>query len=122
MIINKLKVGLQVCAVKAPGFGDNRKNALRDLAVATGGKVFGEENMEDKIEEIQISDFGKVQEVVVTKDTSLFIKGGGSEDAVQARIEQIKQQIEDTSSSYEKEKLQESLGRLSNGVAILRVI
>ena len=108
--------------MKAPGFGDNRKNALRDLAVATGGKVFGEENMEDKIEEIQISDFGKVQEVVVTKDTSLFIKGGGSEDAVQARIEQIKQQIEDTSSSYEKEKLQESLGRLSNGVAILRVI
>lgn len=121
MVVNRIKVGLQICAVKAPGFGDNRKNTLHDIAVATGGTVFGDESLDLKLEDIQPSDFGQVGEVVVTKDDTLMMRGAGKEEDVQRRVEQIQDTIEATTSSYEKEKLQERLGRLANGVAVLRV-
>ena len=103
LVINRLKIGLQVVAVKAPGFGDNRKNTLQDMAVATGGLVFGTEGDTLKLEDVQIQDFGKVGEVVVTKDDCMLLKGGGGETEVTKRVDMIRDQIEDTNSEYEKE-------------------
>lgn len=121
LVLNRLKVGLQVAAVKAPGFGDNRKNMLHDMAIATGGVVFGDESLELKLEDVQISDLGRVGEVTITKDDTLFMKGHGKEEEIQKRIETIRDEIEDTKSDYEKEKLQERLAKLSDGVAVLKV-
>merc|ERR1711878_163014 len=121
LVINRLKIGLQVVAVKAPGFGDNRKNTLQDMAVATGGLVFGTEGDDLKLEDVQIQDFGKVGEVVVTKDDCMLLKGAGGESAISKRVEMIRDQIEDTSSEYEKEKLQERMARLASGVALLKI-
>merc|ERR1711992_477252 len=121
LVINRLKIGLQVAAVKAPGFGDNRKNTLQDMAIATGGMVFGTEGDDLKLEDIQIQDFGKVGEVVVTKDDCMMLKGQGGESAISKRVEMIRDQIEDTSSEYEKEKLQERMARLASGVALLKI-
>uniref|UniRef100_A0A8C3A8C1 60 kDa heat shock protein, mitochondrial n=1 Tax=Cyclopterus lumpus TaxID=8103 RepID=A0A8C3A8C1_CYCLU len=117
-----LKVGLQVVAVKAPGFGDNRKNQLRDMAVATGGTVFGEEAVGLLLEDIQAHDFGKIGEVQITKDDTLMLKGGGSPADVEKRVAEILEQLENTESDYEKEKLNERLAKLSDGVAVLKVI
>jgi len=111
LVVNRLKIGLQVAAVKAPGFGDNRKNTLQDMAIATGGIVFGDEAAHVKLEDIQLSDFGRVGEVSITKDNTLLLKGKGSEDKIGKRVEQIKDQIENTTSDYEKEKMQERLAR-----------
>jgi chaperonin GroEL len=121
LVINRLKVNLQVCAVKAPGFGDNRKNTLRDIAVATGGTVFGDEANLTKIEEIKLSDFGQVGEVQITKDDTLLMRGKGQTQEIERRIQQIKDEIAETTSEYEKEKLQERLAKLSKGVAVLKV-
>merc|ERR1719291_1519215 len=121
LVINRLKIGLQVVAVKAPGFGDNRKNTLQDMAISTGGMVFGTEGDTLKLEDVQIQDFGKVGEVVVTKDDCMMLKGGGGETDISKRVEMIRDQIEDTNSEYEKEKLQERMARLASGVAVLKV-
>merc|ERR1711973_792553 len=102
LVINRLKIGLQVAAVKAPGFGDNRKNTLQDMAIATGGLVFGTEGDDLKLEDIQLQDFGKVGEVVVTKDDCMMLRGQGTEASVSKRVDMIRDQIEDTSSEYEK--------------------
>ncbi|XP_035227740.1 heat shock protein 60A-like [Stegodyphus dumicola] len=121
MVLNRLKVGLQVAAVKAPGFGDNRKNTLHDMAISTGGIVFGDDADLVKLEDVQPSDLGEVSEVVITKDDTLLLKGKGNKQDIDRRINQIKDEMELTTSQYEKEKLQERLARLSNGVALLKV-
>merc|ERR1711872_748225 len=121
LVINRLKIGLQVVAVKAPGFGDNRKNTMQDMAVATGGLVFGTEGDTLKLEDVQVQDFGRVGEVVITKDDTMLLKGAGDESSVGRRVDQIRDQIEDTNSEYEKEKLQERMARLASGVAVLKI-
>ena len=117
----RLKLALQVVAVKAPGFGDNRKNMLKDMAIATGATVFGDEAEINKLEDVKIQDFGQVGEVTITKDDTLLLKGRGEKKAIQKRVEQIKEEIADTTSEYEKEKLNERLAKLSSGVAVLKV-
>merc|ERR1712018_547426 len=121
LVVNRLKIGLQVAAVKAPGFGDNRKNTLQDMAIATGGLVFGEEGSDIKIEDVQLHDLGQVGEVTITKDDTLLLKGKGKENQINERVESIKDAIEDTSSDYEKEKMQERMARLASGVAVLKI-
>ncbi|XP_066541983.1 60 kDa heat shock protein, mitochondrial [Hoplias malabaricus] len=121
LVLNRLKVGLQVVAVKAPGFGDNRKNQLHDMAIATGGVVFGDEATGLAVEDIQAHDFGRVGEVVVTKDDTMILKGKGDSAAIEKRVAEIAEQLENTTSDYEKEKLNERLAKLSDGVAVLKV-
>lgn len=121
LVLNRLKIGLQVCAVKAPGFGDNRKATLHDIAIASGGILFGDDANLRKIEDIKLTDLGQVGEVTVTKDDTLLLKGKGDENIVKKRVEQLKEEIEETSSEYEKEKLNERLARLSSGVAVLKI-
>ncbi|KAM4698330.1 60 kDa heat shock protein, mitochondrial [Rhinophrynus dorsalis] len=121
MVLNRLKVGLQVVAVKAPGFGDNRKNQLKDMAVSSGGVVFGEEGLGLNIEDIQPHDFGKVGEVIVTKDDTMLLRGKGEKSQIEKRIQEIQEQLESTTSEYEKEKLNERLAKLSDGVAVIKV-
>ncbi|UYV61624.1 HSPD1 [Cordylochernes scorpioides] len=121
MVINRLKVGLQVVAVKAPGFGDNRKNTLQDMAVATGGVVVGDENNLVKLEDIGLHDLGQVGEVVVTKDDTLLLRGKGPKENIEARVAQLRDEIELTNSEYEKEKLSERLARLASGVGVVKV-
>lgn len=104
--------------MKAPGFGDNRKNSLHDMAIASGGIVFGDEAELVKIEDVQISDLGQIGEVSITKDDTLVLKGKGKKEDIQRRVDTIREQIADTSSEYEKEKLQERLARLSSGTHI----
>merc|ERR1712241_701331 len=101
--------------------GDNRKNTLQDMAIASGGLVFGTEGDTLKLEDVQIQDFGKVGEVVVTKDGCMLLKGAGGETDISKRVDMIRDQIEDTNSEYEKEKLQERMARLASGVAVLKV-
>ncbi|KAL7991535.1 hypothetical protein Chor_015791, partial [Crotalus horridus] len=122
LVLNRLKVGLQVVAVKAPGFGDNRKNQLKDMAIATGGAVLGEEGLTINLEDVQPHDFGKVGEVIVTKDDCLLLKGKGDKAQIEKRIQEIIEQLETTTSEYEKEKLNERLAKLSDGVAVLKVV
>jgi len=121
LVINRLKVNLQVCAVKAPGFGDNRKATLQDIAISTGATVFGDEAAMNKMEEVKLSDFGQVGEVQITKDDTLLMNGKGDPAYVEKRIAQLKEDIAETQSEYEKEKLQERLAKLSNGVAVLKI-
>lgn len=121
LVVNRLKIGLQVVAVKAPGFGDNRKSTLQDIAISTGALVFGDDANLIKLEDVKISDLGQIGEVVVTKDDTLLLRGKGNKTDVDRRVVQIRDQIEETTSEYEKEKLQERLARLSSGVAVLKV-
>jgi chaperonin GroEL len=121
LVVNRLKIGLQVAAVKAPGFGDNRKSTLADMAISTGGVVFGDDANLIKLEDVQLSDLGQVGEITITKDDTLILKGKGKKEDIERRAEQIRDQIADTSSEYEKEKLQERLARLASGVALLKV-
>lgn len=107
--------------MKAPGFGDNRKNTLEDMAIATGGMVFGDDALETKIEDVQIHDLGEVGEVSITKDDTLFLKGKGNKEDVENRCAQLREQLENTTSDYEKEKINERMAKLSDGVAILKV-
>merc|ERR1719295_1738314 len=121
LVVNRLKIGLQVAAVKAPGFGDNRKNTIQDMAISTGGLVFGTEGSDIKLEDIQAQDFGQVGEVCITKDDTLLLKGKGNQNDIDIRVDQIREAIEDTSSEYEKEKMQERMARMSSGVAVLKI-
>lgn len=119
--MNRLKIGLQVCAVKAPGFGDNRKATLHDIAIATGGTVFGDDANFTKLEDIKPTDLGEIGELNVTKDDTLMLKGKGEKSVIDKRVEQIKDEIENTTSEYEKEKLSERLARLASGVGVLKI-
>jgi len=120
LVVNRLRGTLEVAAVKAPGFGDRRKEMLKDLAVLTGGKALTED-LGEKLESLQISDLGKAGRITIDKDTTTIIDGGGKKDDIQARVKQIRAQIEDTSSDYDREKLQERLAKLVGGVAVIKV-
>ena len=120
LVVNKLRGTLSVLAVKAPGFGDRRKEMLQDMAVLTGAQVISEETGR-KLDSITVDDLGRARRVLATKDDTTFVEGRGSEEAIQGRINQIKAQVEDTTSDYDREKLQERLAKLSGGVAIIKV-
>ncbi|MQG39167.1 MAG: chaperonin GroEL [SAR202 cluster bacterium] len=120
LVVNKLRGTLNILAVKAPGFGDRRKEMLQDIAVLTGGVVISEE-VGRKLDSVTVDDLGRTRRVVATKDDTTFVDGGGADDAIQGRINQIKSQIEETTSDYDREKLQERLAKLSGGVAIIKV-
>ncbi|VDK18227.1 unnamed protein product, partial [Anisakis simplex] len=121
MVLNRLKVGLQVVAVKAPGFGDNRKYMLADMAIATGGKVFGDEASLLKIEDVSVDDLGQAEEVSITKDDTLILRGKGDPAAIEKRISQIEDELEHSTSDYQREKLNERMAKLSKGVALVKV-
>ncbi len=120
LVVNKLRGILNVLAVKAPGFGDRRKEMLRDIAVLTGGKVISEE-LGRKLDGVMVEDLGRARRVVSDKDNTTIVEGAGSPADIQARIKQIKAQIEETTSDYDREKLQERLAKLSGGVAVIKV-
>jgi chaperonin GroEL len=120
LVVNRLRAGLKVCAVKAPGFGDRRKAMLEDIAILTGGTVVTEEKGM-KLEDAKLDMLGSADKVTVNKDNSTIVKGNGDKKAIEARINQIKAQIETTTSDYDKEKLQERLAKLAGGVAVLYV-
>jgi len=120
LVINKLRGVLQCCAVKAPGFGERRKAMLEDIAILTGGTFLSEE-LGVKLENVTLDMLGRARRVVVTKDDTTIIEGAGSKEAIQGRIAQIKKQIEETESDYDREKLQERLAKLSGGVAVIKV-
>jgi chaperonin GroEL len=120
LVVNKLRGTVQVLAVKAPGFGDRRKEMLRDIAILTGGTVISEE-IGRKLDSVVVEDFGQARRVVATKDDTTIVDGAGSPEQIKARMSQIKAQIEDTTSDYDKEKLQERLAKLAGGVAIIKV-
>jgi chaperonin GroEL len=120
LVVNKLRGGLRVAAVKAPGFGDRRKAMLEDLAIVTGGQLISED-LGIKLENVTIEMLGNAKKVTITKEATTVVDGAGEKTAVEARISQLKTQIEDTTSDYDKEKLQERLAKLSGGVAIIKV-
>src|SRR2546421_3008218 len=119
LVVNKLRGVLNVCAVKAPGFGDRRKAMLGDIAVLTGGK-FISEDLGLKLENVELEDLGKAKRVVVGKDSTLLVEGAGSKKEIAARTEQLRSQIEKTTSDYDKEKLQERLAKITGGVAVIK--
>jgi len=120
LVVNKLRGGLKVCAVKAPGFGDRRKAMLEDIAVLTGGQVISED-LGIKLENVKLEMLGSAKKVRIDKDNTTIVDGAGKKPNIQARVSQIKAQIEETTSDYDKEKLQERLAKLSGGVAVIRV-
>ena len=120
LVVNKLRGGLKVSAVKAPGFGDRRKAMLQDIAVLTGGELISED-LGIKLENVTVNMLGKAKRVTITKDDTTIVGGAGKKADIEARIGQIKQQIEDTTSDYDKEKLQERLAKLAGGVAVIKV-
>jgi chaperonin GroEL len=120
LVVNKLRGTINGLAVKAPGFGDRRKEMLRDIAVLTGGEVISEETGR-KLENVTIADLGRARRVVSTKDDTTIVDGAGSDEEIKARIEQIRAQIEVTTSDFDREKLQERLAKLSGGVAVIKV-
>jgi chaperonin GroEL len=120
LVVNKLRGILSCCAVKAPGFGDRRKAMLQDIATLTGGKAITED-LGIKLENIKLEDLGRAKKVVVDKDNTTLIEGAGSHKEVEGRIKQIRAQIEETTSDYDKEKLQERLAKLAGGVAVIKV-
>ena len=120
LVVNKLQGRIQVLAVKAPGFGDRRKEMLRDIAILTGGTVISEE-IGRKLDSVTFEDLGRARRVVATKDDTTIVDGEGTAEQVKARMSQIKAQIEDTTSDYDKEKLQERLAKLAGGVAVIKV-
>jgi chaperonin GroEL len=120
LVVNNLRKTLKVCAVKAPGFGDRRKAMLEDIAILTGGQVISED-LGMKLESADISHLGEAQKITVDKENTIIIEGSGKADEIQARIGQIKKQIEDTTSDYDREKLQERLAKLSGGVAVINI-
>ena len=120
LVVNKLRGTLNVAAVKAPGFGDRRKAMLEDIATLTGGKAITED-LGLKLEGIQVEDLGKAKKITIDKDNTTIIEGDGTQKAIQGRVKQIRAQIEDTSSDYDREKLQERLAKLVGGVAVIKV-
>ena len=120
LVVNKLRGIMNVLAIKAPGFGDRRKAMLEDIAILTGGTVISEETGR-RMDSATIEDFGRARRISSTKDDTTIVEGHGSEEAIQARISQLKAQIEDTTSEYDREKLQERMAKLSGGVAVIKV-
>ncbi len=120
LVVNRLRGGLKVCAVKAPGFGDRRKAILEDIAILTGGQVISED-LGMKLENVGLEMLGNAKRVEISKDDTTIIDGMGEKDLIEARVNQIKKQITETSSDYDREKLQERLGKLSGGVAVIKV-
>src|SRR6185369_12546212 len=120
LVVNKLRGTITVAAVKAPGFGDRRKAMLDDIAVLTGGKVISED-LGIKLENVKLEDLGSARRVTLDKETTTIIDGDGDTKDLQARVKTLRAQIEDTSSDYDREKLQERLAKLLGGVAIIRV-
>ena len=120
LVVNKLRGTLNVCAVKAPGFGDRRKAMTEDIAILTGGQ-FITEDLGTKLESVELTDLGTAKRVTVGKDDTTIVEGGGKTAALKARIDQIRRQIEDTTSDYDREKMQERLAKLAGGVAVINV-
>merc|ERR1719502_1272506 len=120
LVVNKLRGGMNVAAVKAPGFGDNRKATLQDMAVLTGGTVVSED-VGMKLETADLSVLGTCKKVTISKDDTIMLDGAGGKEAIDERCELLRETIADTTSEYEKEKLQERLAKLSGGVAVLKV-
>src|SRR5512143_2259838 len=120
LVVNKLRGTFTACAVKAPGFGDRRKEMLKDVAVLTGGEVISEE-LGIKLENIRLDDLGKCKKVVVDKENTTIIEGAGKDKEIEGRIKQIRTQIDETTSDYDREKLQERLAKLAGGVAVIKV-
>ncbi|MGC9325547.1 MAG: chaperonin GroEL, partial [Desulfomonilia bacterium] len=120
LVVNKLRGTLKCAAVKAPGFGDRRKAMLEDIAILTGGQVVSEE-LGRKLESVTVNDLGRAKKIVIDKEDTTIIEGSGKSDAIQGRITQIKAQIEDSTSDYDREKLQERLAKLAGGVAVIKV-
>jgi len=118
--VNKLRGTLHTCAVKAPGFGDRRKAMLEDIAILTGGKAITED-LGIKLENIKLDDLGRTKKVVVDKDNTTIVEGNGKQSAIEGRIKQIRAQIDETTSDYDREKLQERLAKLAGGVAVVKV-
>ena len=120
LVVNKLRGILHIAAVKAPGFGDRRKAMLEDLAILTGGKVITED-LGIKLESVELSDLGSAKRVTITKENTTIVEGAGSSDSISGRVNQIRRQIEETTSDYDREKLQERLAKLAGGVAVINV-
>ena len=120
LVVNKLRGTLQVCAVKAPGFGDRRKAMLQDIAVLTGGNAITED-LGLKLENVTLADLGRAKRIVIDKDNSTIIEGAGTKEKIDARVKTIRREVEDTTSDYDREKLQERLAKLVGGVAVIRV-
>jgi len=120
LVVNKLRGTLQVAAVKAPGFGDRRKAMLEDIAILTGGRAITED-LGIKLENIKIEDLGKAKKITIDKDNTTIVEGAGAQSAIEGRVKQIRTQVEDTTSDYDREKLQERLAKLVGGVAVIKV-
>ncbi len=120
LVVNKLRGTLQVAAVKAPGFGDRRKAMLEDIAILTGGKAITED-LGIKLENVTLEDLGQAKKVTIDKDTTTIVEGAGTQSAIEGRVKQLRTQVEDTTSDYDREKLQERLAKLVGGVAIIKV-
>lgn len=120
LVVNKIRGGLKVAAVKSPGFGDNRRNTMQDIAVATGGQFISEE-IGLQLDTAEVSVLGNAKKIIITKDDTIIMGGAGSKEEVNERVDAIKEQIDVTTSEYDKEKLQERLGRLTGGVAVIKV-
>ncbi|MEI6818580.1 MAG: chaperonin GroEL [Verrucomicrobiota bacterium] len=120
LVVNKLRGILNIAAVKAPGFGDRRKAMLEDLAVLTGGRVITED-LGIKLEGVELSDLGEAKRITITKENTTIVEGGGTSEGITGRVNQIRRQIEDTTSDYDREKLQERLAKLAGGVAVINV-
>ncbi|HVU36754.1 MAG TPA: chaperonin GroEL [Opitutales bacterium] len=120
LVVNKLRGTLNVCAVKAPGFGDRRKAMLEDIAILTGGRCLTED-LGIKLENVQVADLGRAKHIVVDKENTTIVEGGGKSSDIQGRVKQIRRQIDETTSDYDREKLQERLAKLAGGVAVINV-
>ena len=120
LVVNKLRGGLKVAAVKAPGFGDRRKAMLEDIAILTGGQVISED-LGIKLETVTLAMLGKAKKVLIEKENTTIVEGAGKKDDIKGRATQIRAQIEETTSDYDREKLQERLAKLAGGVAVIRV-
>ena len=120
LVVNKLRGGLKVVAVKAPGFGDRRKSMLEDIAILTGGTVISED-LGIKLENVKIQDLGSCKKIKVDKDNTTIVDGSGKKGDIEARCGSIRKQIEESTSDYDKEKLQERLAKLAGGVAVIKV-
>jgi chaperonin GroEL len=120
LVVNKLRGTLHVCAVKAPGFGDRRKAMLEDIAILTGGKAITED-LGIKLENLKVDDLGKAKKITIDKDNTTLVEGSGTAKAIEGRVKQIRTQIDETTSDYDREKLQERLAKLVGGVAVIKV-
>src|SRR5690606_31380348 len=120
LVVNKLRGTLNIVAVKAPGFGDRRKAMLEDIAILTGGRCITED-LGIKLENIELADLGQAKRITIGKETTVIVEGEGTSDAIAGRVQQIKRQIEETTSDYDREKLQERLAKLAGGVAVINV-